>query len=101
MQVESWGNKQNTEYRIECNVCGCKFRFKRSEILDEKDWDKEDWFVIKPNNYIKCPQCNTKRYFYGSDLRGYQMTKFDKFITLIKDGFKTSMTYMFRREKHE
>lgn len=96
MQIESRGNKKNTEYRIICNECGCKFRFKRSEILDEKDWDKEDWF-IKPVGCINCPQCNTKKYFYGSDLRDYQMTKFDKFIALIKNGFKTSMTYMFRR----
>lgn len=95
MKIEKLGNKQNTEYRIECNVCGCKFRFKRSEVSSEMS-NEENWF-IKPNGHINCPQCNNKKYFYGSDLRSYQMTKFDKFITLIKDGFKTSITYMFRR----
>ena len=95
MEVESWGNKQDTEYRFKCNNCGCKFRFKRSEIFDEIN------FFGQSIDCIKCPQCDTKKFFYGSDLRDYRLTKFDKFIALIKNGFKTCIKYMFRRNEHE
>ena len=91
MQIEKQGDKDSIEYRIKCKQCGCIFRFKRLEVLKEKD----TWRIS--TGYVCCPQCEYEIHFYGSDLRDAKISSFEKFIELIAKGFKTVIKAMFER----
>lgn len=46
-----------TIVKQKCNICGCLFSYEREDVITERDGNMFNGFT---EDYIICPQCNTK-----------------------------------------
>lgn len=49
--------KHGTVTEQKCNTCGCLFSYEREDVITERDEYMPQGFK---EDYIICPQCNTK-----------------------------------------
>lgn len=49
--------KHGTITKQRCNICGCLFSYEREDVITERDEHRLHGFE---EDYIICPQCNTK-----------------------------------------
>ena len=49
--------KHGTITKQRCDICGCLFSYEREDVISKKDEHSIHGFT---EDYIICPQCNTK-----------------------------------------
>ena len=57
IRIIEHGRIIESDYKVKCNMCGCVFRFGKSDmnrVYDETMMGNDDWVN---HNYIRCPDC--------------------------------------------